>query len=321
MRSCENRWSAERMYSLKAARSRQRLTMISSPSSRSDCQTCRSTNPSWPSTRPARARKAVTSCSARSTGTRRRDIETYIAPNASGSGGSRWWVECGEMGADTAAPARAEHVRDGFLGAVLASDLSGARRVLDEAIAAGMPVRRIYLDVLQPTLYEVGRLWSHAEISIAQEHLATAATQSAMARLAESLSDGPRRVSPGAAVVACVSDELHAVGGRMVADFLEADGWRVASLGQLTPGQDLAALAAEKGAQLVALSAALPERVPQVAEVCAALRGLDPVPYVLVGGQAFGGSAERALRTGADAFAVDAEAAASAVRERFAASP
>ena len=68
------------------------------------------------------------------------------------------------MGADTAAPARAEHVRDGFLGALLASDLSGARRVLDEAIAAGMPVRRIYLDVLQPTLYEVGRLWSHAEI-------------------------------------------------------------------------------------------------------------------------------------------------------------
>ena len=107
----------------------------------------------------------------------------------------------------------------------------------------------------------------------------------------------------------------------MVADFLEADGWRVAFLGQLTPGQDLAVLAAEQGAQLVALSAALPERVPQVAEVCAALHGLDPEPYVLVGGQAFGGSAERALRTGADAFAVDAEAAVAAVRARFGVSP
>src|SRR6478735_2097495 len=140
------------------------------------------------------------------------------------------------MRADT--PARedsSEHVRDGYLGALLASDLIGARSVLDIAIGAGMPVRRIYLDVLQPTLYEVGRRWSHADISVAQEHLATAATQSAMARLAESLSDGPRRVSPGAAVVACVSDEMHAVGGRMVADFLEADGWRVAFLGQLTP--------------------------------------------------------------------------------------
>ena len=228
------------------------------------------------------------------------------------------------MRADTAAPARdgsSGHVRDGYLGALLASDLIAARTVLDDAIAAGMPVRRIYLDVLQPTLYEIGRRWSHAEISIAQEHLATAATQSAMARLAEALSDGPRRARPGTALVACVSDELHAVGGRMVADFLEADGWRVVFLGQLTPGLDLAALAAEQGATLVAVSAALPERVPQVAEACAALRGLDPAPYVLVGGQAFGGSAERALRTGADAYAGDAEEAVRAVRERFAAAP
>ena len=225
------------------------------------------------------------------------------------------------MGADTQAPARGgslEQVRDGYLGALLDSDLAGARVVLDDAIAAGLPVRRIYLEVLQPTLYEVGRLWSHARISIAQEHLATAATQSAMARLAESLTDGTRRVSPGTAVVACASDELHAVGGRMVADFLEADGWRVAFLGQLTPGTDLAALAAEQGAALVAISAALPERVPQVAGACAALRRLDPAPFVLVGGQAFAGSAERALRTGADAYAPDAETAVAAVRERFA---
>ena len=228
------------------------------------------------------------------------------------------------MRADTAAMTRdgsPEHARDGYLGALLASDITGAREVLDSAIAAGMPVRRIYLDVLQPTLYEIGRRWSHAEISIAQEHLATAATQSAMARLAEALSDGPRRVRPGTAVVACVSDELHAVGGRMVADFLEADGWTVVFLGQLTPGTDLAALAAEQGATLVALSAALPERVPQVAEACAALRGLDPAPFVLVGGQAFGGSAQRALRTGADAYADDAEAAVRAARDRFPASP
>jgi len=228
------------------------------------------------------------------------------------------------MRADVQAPALGgapEQVRDGYLHALLRSDLSGARAVLDEAIAAGMPVRRIYLDVLQPTLYEIGRRWSHAEIGIAQEHLATAATQSAMARLAESLVDGPRRVRAGSAVVACVTDELHAVGGRMVADFLEADGWRVSFLGQVTPGHDLAALTARQGAQLVALSAALPERVPQVAEACAGLRALDPAPFVLVGGQAFGGSAERAMRTGADAYAGDAEAAVAAVRRRFSAPP
>lgn len=224
------------------------------------------------------------------------------------------------MRADTEAPALGgtpEAVRDGYLRALLAADVPGARAVLDDALSAGMTAREIYLDVLQPTLYEVGRRWSFAQISVAQEHLATAATQSAMARLAETLSSGPRRIRPGAVLVACVSDELHALGGRMVADFLEADGWNVVYLGQLTPGADLAAMAAEHGAQVVALSAALPERVPRVAEVCAALRALDPTPFVIVGGQAFGGSAERALRTGADAFATDAADAARTLHERF----
>jgi methanogenic corrinoid protein MtbC1 len=225
------------------------------------------------------------------------------------------------MRADTEAPALGsapEDVRDGYLRALLAADVPGARGVLEDAVSAGLPVSSIYLDVLQPTLYEVGRRWSRAQISVAQEHLATAATQSAMARLAERLATGERRVHPGTALVACVSDELHAVGGRMVADFLEADGWNVVFLGQLTPGADLAAMATEHAAQVVALSAALPERVPRVAEVCAELRALDPSPFVIVGGQAFGGSAERALRTGADAYAADAAGAARTLQERFA---
>ena len=220
------------------------------------------------------------------------------------------------MRADTEAPATAP-VRDGYLGALLAADVPAARTVLDDALSAGVSAREIYLAVLQPTLYEIGRRWSRAQISVAQEHLATAATQSAMARLAEGLATGTRRVRPGAALVACVSDELHALGGRMVADFLEADGWNVVYLGQLTPGSDLAAMAAEHGAQVVALSAALPERVPRVAEVCAALRALDPTPFVIVGGQAFGGSPERALRTGADAYGTDAADAARTLQERF----
>ena len=225
------------------------------------------------------------------------------------------------MRADTEAPALGdspEAVREGFLSALLAADVPAARAVLDEAVSEGLSVRSSYLDVLQPTLYEIGWRWSRAEISVAQEHLATATAQSAMARLAGGLGAATRRVRPGTVLVACVSDELHAVGGRMVADFLEADGWHVTFLGQLTPGAGLAALAAEQGAEVVALSAALPERVPRVAEVCTDLRRLHPAPFVIVGGQAFGGSAERALRTGADAYAADAADAARTVHERYA---
>lgn len=220
------------------------------------------------------------------------------------------------MGAEVSAPTLTI-VQSSYQRALLSADLVGAQAVIDEAVAAGASVRGVYLDVLQPTLYEVGRLWSHAEISVAQEHLATAATQSAMARLAESLGGGPRGTHPGVAVVACVSDELHALGGRMVADFLQSDGWDVHYLGALTRSDDLPALASRLGAKVVALSAALPARIPRVREVVAALQALDPAPFVLAGGQAFGGSRERALATGADAFAGDAGAASTVLRERF----
>jgi MerR family transcriptional regulator, light-induced transcriptional regulator len=209
-------------------------------------------------------------------------------------------------------------LREAYLGAALDGDPGTARRVLDEAMDAGLAARDVYLGILQPALYEVGVRWERAEISVAQEHLATATTQSLMARLSERLADGAHATRRGRAVVACPADELHQVGSRMVADFLEADGWDVAYLGPVTPPAEVARIAARDGraADVVALSAALPERLPDVAEACAALRALDRVPFVLVGGQAFAGDRGRARRVGADAFAGDAAEAVRILAER-----
>lgn len=209
----------------------------------------------------------------------------------------------------------AQDVFDDYLQAVLGSDVDAARRVVDAALEAGLPPRDVYLHVLQPALYEVGDRWARAEISIAQEHLVTAVTQSLMTRLAERLGSGHRR---GSALVACAEDELHAVGARMVADFLQAEGWDVLFLGALVPAGELAELAAERGVDVVALSAALPGRIPHVTAACAALRALDPRPFIIIGGQAFGGSAERALAAGADGYAPDAGAAVALLEQRVA---
>jgi methanogenic corrinoid protein MtbC1 len=202
-----------------------------------------------------------------------------------------------------------------YLEALLTSDVDRARRVLRGALNAGAPARDLYLRVLQPALYEVGVRWSRAEISVAQEHLATAATQSAMAGLAEKLARSSTAASRGHVVIACAEDELHAIGVRMVADFLEADGWTVTWVGAMTPATGLAELA--RGADAVAISAALPERIPLVRRAVEALRAMPDPPFVLVGGQAFAGSRERALATGAEAYAEDAEGAVRVLEQRF----
>ena len=191
-----------------------------------------------------------------------------------------------------------------YLDALLAGDVSGARRVLDAALETGADVRALYLDVVQPALYEIGAGWSRAELSVAHEHLAAAAARSHMTLLAERLGSATRR--RGSVLVACPGQEMHELGARMVADFLAADGWDVLFLGALSPAPVLADVVADRTIDVVALSAALEERIPDVTAACAALRALESTPFVVVGGLAFGGSPERALATGAAAYASDA---------------
>jgi methanogenic corrinoid protein MtbC1 len=193
-------------------------------------------------------------------------------------------------------------LRQRYVDALVAGDLALAERLVGES---GTDVRTLYLEVLQPALYEIGRCWQEAEISVAQEHLATATTQSLMARLAGRF-DGraPRR--DRRILVACAEGELHSIGVRMVADFLDADGWDVLFVGALSPPTAVAELASAQRVDAVALSGALGQRVPEIATAVAALRALDPAPVIAVGGQAFGGDADVALATGADLYASNA---------------
>lgn len=208
-------------------------------------------------------------------------------------------------------------LRERYVEALVDGDPASAARILDAAAAGGADVRALYLHVLQPALYEIGRLWEDAEISIAQEHLATATTQSLMARLSERLSAQLAPRHGRKAIVACAEGELHAIGLRMVADFLDADGWDVLFVGALSPIASLVDMARTHEVTLVALSAALSARVPELASAVQALRELSPPPVIAVGGQAFGGSEALALATGADLYATDAEVLVRALRERF----
>ena len=101
------------------------------------------------------------------------------------------------------------------------------------------------------------------------------------------------------AIISSSPGELHVLGGQMVADFLEADGWDVLVLGADTPADALARMAAaEQDVVLVALSTALPAHLLAAGAACAALRRLADPPFIVVGGQAFAGDERRALAVG-----------------------
>ncbi|GAB4267547.1 MAG: hypothetical protein Kow0092_20940 [Deferrisomatales bacterium] len=158
-----------------------------------------------------------------------------------------------------------------------------ARAAAEEV--GGVP--RVYDEILAPVMREIGRRWETGEISVAQEHLATARVSRILLDLYRDLPlPGTKE---GLALVSTAPGERHEVGARMVADLLGVAGWRVRYLGADTPAEDLAALAASDKPQLVVLSACVVCNLDRAADAVARIRThLSPDRCaILVGGQAF----------------------------------
>ena len=75
-----------------------------------------------------------------------------------------------------------EELLESYLDAIRAGDRRRAFQLIDDGRGSGLVLGTLYMDVFQPALREIGRLWQENQISVADEHLATAITQAAMAR-------------------------------------------------------------------------------------------------------------------------------------------
>ncbi len=173
----------------------------------------------------------------------------------------------------------------GYLASLLAGDYEGCAKVTRELLDGGSSIRDIYEHLFGRSLQEVGRLWETNQISVAREHLTTALTERLMALVAPEIFSGEH--IDRTAIVACSANELHQVGGRMVADTLEMNRWHAFFLGADTPLDDLISMIREKSPDLLALSVAIPWNLPVVEEAIRRIRGDYPELPILLGGQAF----------------------------------
>lgn len=184
-----------------------------------------------------------------------------------------------------------------------------AGQLVFDAADRGESVQQLYLQVLQPALREIGRLWQLKKISVAQEHFCSIATQIVMSQL---LLRAPavERCGRGV-VVACVSGDLHELGARMVADFFEMAGWDTYCCGANTPHGAVVQAMVEREADVLAVSATMGCHLHAVQDLIELLRS-DPRcagRHVMVGGHPFNVDPVLWQAVGADGTAADADAA------------
>lgn len=166
--------------------------------------------------------------------------------------------------------------------ALIEGDLISARRLIAERHAP-----HDYLGaatgLLQQALYRVGDKWQAREISVADEHVATALARTLLTERYANAPDAPRHGRR--AIIACVRGNQHELGARIVADALDLAGWTVEFLGGETTHDVLLSRIHGSRPDVVGLSVSLLSQLPRLEEALSLIETECPdAPFRLIAG-------------------------------------
>ncbi len=134
-----------------------------------------------------------------------------------------------------------------LLNALLAHNVDEANLVIGEAQAL-YPLEEIILEMIGPTLHEIGMAWENGKIDVATEHLATNHLRHYLLiwmRL------GPPTYAVSPVVLACAPGELHEGSLLMLGVLLRRLRWPVLYLGQTMPLDSLSMFIEDLGPSIL----------------------------------------------------------------------
>jgi 5-methyltetrahydrofolate--homocysteine methyltransferase len=179
------------------------------------------------------------------------------------------------------------------------------------AIDQGIAVTAILGEGLVAPLDEVGGKFSDGDLFVPEMLAAAHAVKAGLEILRPHLISAGT-ASKGTIVIGTVKGDLHDIGKNIVIMMLEGAGFRVEDLGIDVEAEKFIAVAEEKKADIVALSALLTTTLPAMEATIALIREQCPKMKTLIGGAPV--TDQFAKKIGADGFGVDAPAAVDIAR-------
>lgn len=164
--------------------------------------------------------------------------------------------------------------------------------IVKALLEEGTDLKDIYVELFQKSLYRIGKLWDHNEITIPEEHLATQIVEYLISKYAPSVSSTSNRK----AVVTCIDKEFHEIGAKMVANIFDLNGWKTYYLGASVPLRELMKFVKQSDPEIIAISWSLYLNLARFLEVVDNLTKLYPTKKILVGGQALDENSTQILK-------------------------
>ncbi|HSP91115.1 MAG TPA: corrinoid protein [Vicinamibacterales bacterium] len=197
--------------------------------------------------------------------------------------------------------------------AVIDGQAGAAAAATRQALAAGLPPRRLVDEALIPAMDEAGRLFECGEFFVPELLVAARALKASQALLTP-LMAGSESATAGRIAIGTVKGDMHDIGKNLVVALLQGGGFEVIDLGADVPPERFVAAVADAGADIVGLSALLTTTMLQMKSTVQALEqaGMRGAVKVIVGGAPV--TQRFADEIGADGFADNAAAAVALAR-------
>jgi len=190
--------------------------------------------------------------------------------------------------------------------AVLARDEATVIAKTQEAMDAGTAIETILNDGLIASMDEVGEQFSSGELFVPEMLMSARTMKAGLELLKPHLVEGQSQ-SKGTVVIGTVKGDLHDIGKNLVAMMMEGAGFEVVDLGVDVDSDAFVKNAADKNADVIALSALLTTTMPAMETTVKAIKEAGMSTKAIIGGapvtQSF------ADEIGADGYSSDAPGA------------
>jgi methanogenic corrinoid protein MtbC1 len=180
----------------------------------------------------------------------------------------------------------------GFHNALVDGDKDKCASIVQSLLSDSVNLKEVYVELFQKSLYRIGKLWDHNQMSIPEEHLATQIIESLINRF-DTIGKSKQEKK---VVVTCIDKEFHEIGAKMVSNVFELAGWKTYYLGASVPTKETIKFVKQIDPEVIALSWSLYLNLGKFLEVVDHLTRFFPAKKILVGGQALVENSDKILK-------------------------
>ena len=167
--------------------------------------------------------------------------------------------------------------------ALLEGDSDNAFEQIHSLYQKGMPIATIYQDYITEAMRLIGLMWEEDEITVADEHLATATCDYILARFHSVIPKPKLTAHSKKAMFFCVEKEQHSLGMKMAAYLFEQSGWNVRLMGANLPLSYAKESAERFAPQVIGVSLTIIHHLEQLKQYVIELEEISSEPHILVG--------------------------------------